>query len=162
MRTGTLELPSGRWRWELADRGGRTEPSSAGVRESAMGDAEPAAEDPSEDDPALRLTLEDPEDPRMQMSRELGARRDPEGDAEIRDLAREPDERTVVDGEGELWRFVPVERPPAAEVDTGFDRPPRKVRFSRAAGAPEAVARLPEGRTLGEATREELLDLLGS
>lgn len=161
MRTGTLELRSGRWEWELAGRGGRTEASSAGVRESAMGDAEPAPEDPAEDDPGLRLTLADPDDPRSQMSREVSAGTSMEDEDDLRRLAREPDERTVVDAEGELWRFVRVRRPPAAEVESGFDRPSRKVRFSKAAGAPEAVARLPEGRTLGEVTREELLDLVG-
>lgn len=160
MRTGTLELSSGRWEWELAGRGGRTEASSAGVRESAMGDAEPSPDDPGEEEPGFRLTLEDPDDPRVRMSREVPAGIDPDDQAALRELAREPDDRTVVDEEGEVWRFVRVERPPAAEVEEEFERPPRKVRFSRAAGAPEAVSRLPEGRTLGEATREELLDLL--
>lgn len=162
MRTGTLELRSGQWAWELARRGGHTEASSAGVRESAMGEAEPAPEDLAEDDTGLRLTLADPEDPRVQMSRELPAGDDPGDEAALRDLAREPDERTVVDEEGEMWRFVPVERPPAAEAEAGFDRPARKVRFSKAAGAPEEVARLPEDRTLGEATRNELLALVQS
>lgn len=157
MRSGTVELSSRRWKWQVTGPGGRTEPSSAGLRESAMGDAEP---EPRADDAAGRLELEDPEDPRIRMSRDLPADTDIESEEEARELARDPDVRTVVDDDGDVWSVAPVQRPdPAARNDQDFDRPPLKVRYARE-GEPERMGRLPPGRTLGEASREDLLDLV--
>ncbi len=156
MRSGTVELESGRWEWQLSESEGRTEPSSAGVRESAMGDAEP---DEEGEDRGSRLQLEDPEDPRSRMSRRLPLRAGMENEAEVRRLARDPDERTLVDENGTVWRFRAVERPDAAREDQGFDRPPQGVRYA-SEGEPDRVGNLPAGRTLGEATREELLEVL--
>lgn len=159
MRSGTLELSSGRWQWQIVEARTPTEPSSAGLRESAMGDAEPEARG---DEVPLRLDLEDPDDPRVRMARSLPPGTEVEDEARARELARDPDERSAVDREGDVWTVVPVERPDAAaRSDEDFERPPLAVRFSRE-GEPPRTGRLPEGRRLGEATRDELLALFES
>lgn len=82
------------------------------------------------------------------------------GEEDPRTPARNPDERTLVDDEGRAWIVTPVERPePAGRDDRHFDRASSKVRYSRY-GKQEGLGHLPSGRRLGEATREELLDLV--
>lgn len=158
MQSGTLELASRRWNWQVLAAQGHTEPSTAGVRESSTGEAEP---EPRASEPAGRLELKNPQDPRVRMSRDLPGGADVESEAEARALARDPDERTVVDEDGNVWTLTAVERPDAAaRSDEDFDRAPLKVRYT-VGEEPERVGRLPPGRTLGEASRKELLDLVG-
>lgn len=157
MRSGTLEISSVRWEWQVVSVEGRTAAPVAGLRESSIGAAGP---EPDTTEAETLLELEDPNDPRSRMSRTLPVGAAPESEAEARALARDPDERTVVDERGQVWRIEAVERPePVGRQHTDFERPPLKVRYTRE-GEPRRVGRLPEGRTLGEASRSELLDLV--
>lgn len=163
MQSGTLELRSGRWSWELArPEEMRTDAEIAGPRKAESETDEHAAvdPDPERDRPDLRLVLRDPDEPAARMSRQLATGARELTDEDVRSLAREPDERIVPTVEGESWLFRPVDRPGAAEEPTDdVERPPRNVRFSRR-GEPQRVGRLPEGHPLDEATRDELMELL--
>ncbi|TVP45632.1 MAG: hypothetical protein EA350_08795 [Gemmatimonadales bacterium] len=152
-----ISISSGTWNWQVTGPGGHTGPHTAGTQPAGMADPDPEA-----DSGNAVLLLQDPENPNDWMTRELSPTMDPASmeKEELESLARHPDIRQVSGPGGEVWSVRRV--PPPEAVRTGReegDRAPLRVQASRG-GAPPRLLELPEGKALGEMSREELLALL--
>ena len=137
--------------------GAGTAPYKVGNRPAGEGDPDPRPESPPV------LVLEDPDDPDHWMTRELDrALRGEEITGEsVSSLGQNPDQRQVVDDEGTIWRVESIRGPGATREGADFEEAPRKVKVT-SEGGPERTISMPEGRYLGQLTRDELVQLVGS
>lgn len=157
MNAHEIELDSGAWSWRVARLEGNASSYQAGERPA--GQADP---DPREDTQTV-LLLEAPGDPENWMSRNLprGVGGSDIDEDDVVRMARHPDRRQVVDGDGKVWRVEPVEKPEAVRETHDFERSAPKVRAT-SAGGPERIVSLPENRPLGAVSHDELLRAIGS
>lgn len=140
-----IQLRSGRWRWRVLDLD--EEPRSAGAGPNGGGEQ------------ARLLILQDMDvqENRMQVRipRHLG---EPGDDVAVEALARNPESREIIDGDGSVWI---VRRAADGEEGAGGLCPqPHRVEASRIGTQGVVERALPENRALGEVTGEELLGLL--
>lgn len=160
MAEGRMELESGAWSWRVEDLAMATGPYVAGFR--PPGDADPDAETDAERveaDGRLVLVLEDPENPDHWMARAIRTGDGESSEDELKELARDPDLRQIVDEEGRIWRIERMERPDAVRETADFDRSAPKV-MATSEGGPERVVSLPEGGRIGTLTRDALLEAI--
>lgn len=139
MRTGTIELRSGTWKWvEL-------ELKSVPDWETAQ----------------RALHFEDPRESRNEMQRAIALDWDFD-EKEIPVIAERPDWRRVADEDEVVWIVEPHERPPhALGVGKDLGHLPQQVTY-RAKGEDGGLADLPEGMMLGKVTNGELLKAIGA
>lgn len=143
-RRREIHLRSGTWTWRVEEDG----PGGGGgdVRNGRVAST------------VSLLVLQDPQvaENRMEVRipRHLG---EPGNQAAVEALARHPDRRDLMGGEGELWTFR--KRGDGDRTPAPIPAPPREVEASREGEAPVTVM-LPENRGLGEVTDEELMDLV--
>ena len=156
-REGRIELDSGQWTWRISEMGAGGTPYTAGKRPAGEGDPDPRPESPPV------LVLEDPEDPDHWMTRELDRAlrgRELTGKS-VSSLGEDPDQRQLVDDEGKTWRLERIGKPGATREDADYETARRKVKVT-SEGGPERTISMPDGRYLGQLTRDELIQLVGS
>lgn len=151
---GRIELDSGAWNWRVTDKAA-TDPYKVGNRPAGEGDPAPRPER------GPVLVLEDPSDPEHWMARELDRALHGEEitGKSVSSLSEDADRRQVVDDQGTVWRVEKIDGPGATREDADVERPPMKVRVT-SEGGPARTISMPEGRFLGQLTREELLKLV--
>lgn len=66
-----------------------------------------------------------------------------------------------MDSEGTVWKVEKIEALAGTREGADVEHPPVKVRVT-SEGGPERSVSLPEGRYLGQLTRDELVRLVGS
>ena len=156
-RAGRIELDSGDWEWRVTELGAGTAPYKVGNRPAGERDPDPRPESPPV------LVLEDPADPDHWMTRELDrAMRGEEITGEsVSSLGKDPDQRQVVGDDGKVWKVERIGSPGATREGADFERAPRKVRVT-SEGGPDRTISIPEGRYLGQLTREEVVELVES
>lgn len=154
---GRIKLDSGDWTWRVTELGAGTAPYKVGNRPAGERDPDPRPESPPV------LVLEDPNDPDHWMTRELDrALRDEDiAEDDVGALGRDPDQRQVVDPEGKTWKVERIRSPRATRKGADFEEAPEKIKVT-SEGGPERTIIMPEGRYLGQLTRKELIQLVGS
>ena len=157
MENEPISIRSGTWTWQVTGPGHHTGPHTSGTQPAGMADPDPKA-----DSGDVVLLLQDPERPDDWMIRELPGDTDPAGlePGRVEFLARHPDLRQVTGPGGETWSIQRVPAPRSIRPDdANVDRAPLRVQASQGGGPPHLLE-LPDGLTLGEMRREDLLTLL--
>lgn len=139
MKTGTVELKSGKWHWYIIE----------------------LHDIPSWKVKIRKLNLVDAANEKNEMSIGLPIEGEVQEDL-IPELSRFPDERRVIGADGTVWMITPIDPPSIMmAVPPGYEPPPHRI-YAQARDRRASTCDLPKGRFLGDFSNADLLRFIGA